>query len=180
MAESLWKRFAELPVEIEGYRLERLEKPVTRGFTRVTTIVHLSGGGEEGLGEDVTWYAEHHDREQAAGAILPLAGSWDPEAVSAALPIPDPPRPRAYQPAGPAPRPRCGGGLPPGAPRAPRAEGRDRARARAAPGTRDVGRPDSLRRGRRAAPVPAADAELEAVPFRLPARAARLLRPLRG
>ena len=97
MAESLWKRFAELPVEIEGYELERLEKPVTRGFTRVTTVVHLGGGGEEGLGEDVTWYAEHHDREQAAGAVLPLAGSWRLESFSDALEMEDPWRRWAYE-----------------------------------------------------------------------------------
>src|SRR5256885_7462092 len=101
MAESLWKRFAELPVEIEGYELERLEKPVTRGFTRVTTVVHLGGGGEEGLGEDVTWYAEHHDREQAAGAVLPLAGPWTPGTVSDALEMGDPWPRRAYQNAAP-------------------------------------------------------------------------------
>src|SRR5436190_14085608 len=88
MAESLWKRFAALLLEIEGYELERLEKPVTRGFTRVSTVVHLRGGGEEGLGEDVTWYAEHHDREQAAGAILPLSGSWTLASFSAALEMP--------------------------------------------------------------------------------------------
>ena len=65
MAESLWKRLGPAPLEVEGYELERLEQPVTRGFTRVTTVVHLRGGGQEGLGEDVTWYPEHHDREQA-------------------------------------------------------------------------------------------------------------------
>jgi hypothetical protein len=92
MAESLWKRFAALPLEIERYELERLEKPVTRGFTRVTTAVHLHGGAEEGVGEDVTWYAEHHDREQAAGPILPLAGSWTLESFSGALDMPDPHR----------------------------------------------------------------------------------------
>ena len=74
MPTGTYERFAGMPLEIDGYELERLEKPVTRGFTRVTTLVHLRGGGEEGLGEDVTWYAEHHDREQAAGAVLPLAG----------------------------------------------------------------------------------------------------------
>ena len=97
MAESLWKRFAELAVEIDGYELERLEKPVTRGFTRVTTVVHLQGGGEEGVGEDVTWYAEHHDREQAAGAILPLQGSWTLDTFSGALEMPDPHRRWAYE-----------------------------------------------------------------------------------
>ena len=97
MAESLWKRFAPLALQIEGYELERLEKPVTRGFTRVTTVVRLHGGGEEGLGEDVTWYAEHHDREQAAGAILPLGGSWTLESFSDALEMPDPHRRWAYE-----------------------------------------------------------------------------------
>ena len=97
MAESLWKRLAELPLEVERYELERLEKPVTRGFTRVTTLVHLHGVGEEGVGEDVTWYAEHHDREQAAGPILPLAGSWTLASFSASLEIPDPHRRWAYE-----------------------------------------------------------------------------------
>jgi len=97
MAESLWKRFAELPLVVDSYELERLERPVTRGFTRVTTVVHLRGGGEEGLGEDVTWYAEHHDREQAAGAILPLAASWTLETLSDALEMPDPHRRWAYE-----------------------------------------------------------------------------------
>src|SRR4051794_24471182 len=97
MAESLWKRFAALPLEIEGYELERLEKPVTRGFTRVTTVVHLRGGGQEGGGEDVTWYAEHHDREQAAGTILPLTGSRTPDTFSPALEMPAPHRRWAYE-----------------------------------------------------------------------------------
>jgi hypothetical protein len=86
-----------MPLEIEGYELERLEKPVTRGFTRVTTVVHLKGGGEEGLGEDVTWYAEAHDREQAAGPVLPLAGSWTLESFSNALEIQEPHRRWAYE-----------------------------------------------------------------------------------
>src|ERR1051325_6055336 len=90
MAESLWKRLADLSLQVGGYALERLEKPVTRGFTRVSTVVHLQEGGEEGLGEDVTWYAEHHDREQQAGAGLPPAGSWTLERFSAALEIDEP------------------------------------------------------------------------------------------
>jgi hypothetical protein len=88
---------AGLSLEVEGYELERLEKPVTRGFTRVTTVVHLQGGGEEGLGEDVTWFAEHHDREQAAGAVLPLAGSWTLESFSDALEMEDAWRRWAYE-----------------------------------------------------------------------------------
>jgi hypothetical protein len=99
MAESLWKRFAQLPLEVESYELERLEQPVTRGFSRVTSVVRLHGG-EEGVGEDVTWYAEAHDREQAAGPVLPLAGSWTLESFSAALEIAEPWRRWAYESAG--------------------------------------------------------------------------------
>ena len=88
MAESLWKRFAQLPLEVESYELERLEQPVTRGFSRVTSVVRLHGG-EEGVGEDVTWYAEAHDRELAAGPVL--------ESFSAALEISEPWRRWAYE-----------------------------------------------------------------------------------
>ena len=84
-------------MEVESYALDRLEQPVTRGFTRVTTVVRLQGGGEEGLGEDVSWYAEMHDREQAAGPILPLQGSWTLEGFSGALEIPEPHRRWAYE-----------------------------------------------------------------------------------
>ncbi len=96
MAESLWKRFAQLPLEVESYELERLERPVTRGFTRVTTVVKLHGG-EEGVGEDVTWYAEAHDRDQATGPVLPLAGSWTLESFSDALEIDEAWRRWAYE-----------------------------------------------------------------------------------
>jgi hypothetical protein len=89
--------FAELALEVDVYELERLEKPVTRGFTRVTTVVHLRGRAQEGLGEDVTWYAEHHDREQAAGPVLQLAGSWTLESFSDTLDMPDPHRRWAYE-----------------------------------------------------------------------------------
>ena len=90
-------RLAVLPLHVDSYELERLEQPVTRGFTRVTTVVHLRGRGLEGLGEDVTWYPEHHDREQQAGAVLPLAGSWTLESFSDALDMPDPHRRWAYE-----------------------------------------------------------------------------------
>jgi L-alanine-DL-glutamate epimerase-like enolase superfamily enzyme len=95
-AAGTYARFAGLGLEVDGYELERLEKPVTRGFTRVTTLVRLRGG-EEGLGEDVTWYKEHHDREQAAGPVLPLAGSWTLESFSDSLDMPDPHRRWAYE-----------------------------------------------------------------------------------
>ena len=97
MAESLWKRLGPTPLQVDDYELERLEQPVTRGFTRVTTVVHLRGGGHEGIGEDVTWFPEHHDRELKAGAALPLAGDWTLESFSDVLEMPDPHRRWAYE-----------------------------------------------------------------------------------
>jgi L-alanine-DL-glutamate epimerase-like enolase superfamily enzyme len=97
MGESLWKPIADLPLEIEGYLLERLEADVTRDFTRVTTLVRIAGHGEEGLGEDVTWDAEAHDREQAAGPQRQLAGAWTLESFSATLAIEEPHKRWAYE-----------------------------------------------------------------------------------
>jgi L-alanine-DL-glutamate epimerase-like enolase superfamily enzyme len=96
-AGGTFARVAELPLEIEVYGLERLEAEVTRDFTRVTTLVRLRGQGEEGLGEDVTWYTEAHDREQAAGASRRLGGTWTLESFSEALDIEEPHKRWAYE-----------------------------------------------------------------------------------
>jgi L-alanine-DL-glutamate epimerase-like enolase superfamily enzyme len=93
----MYARVAELPLEVDGYALERLEAGVTRNLERVTTVVRLAGGGEEGLGEDVTWYTEAHDREQAAGSTRPLAGTWTLESFSSALEIEEPHKRWAYE-----------------------------------------------------------------------------------
>jgi hypothetical protein len=68
-------RLADLPLRVEDYALERLERAVSSAFTRVSTVIRLRGGGEEGIGEDVTYDAVDHDALQSAGPILALAGS---------------------------------------------------------------------------------------------------------
>jgi hypothetical protein len=70
------ERLADLPLRIEGYALERLQRDVSSAFTRVSTVIRMHGDGQEGLGEDVTYDAEDHDALQAAGAVLPLVGEW--------------------------------------------------------------------------------------------------------
>jgi hypothetical protein len=67
---------AELPVCIDGYELSGLELAASDDFTRLTTIVHLLGGGEEGLGEDTTYAPPDQLAFRAAGPALPLAGEW--------------------------------------------------------------------------------------------------------
>ncbi|HET6847439.1 MAG TPA: hypothetical protein VFH74_01170 [Gaiellales bacterium] len=67
----LYARLAELPIEVEGYRLEQSRHDVATGFTRVTTTVVMEGAGHQGTGEDVTYTAEDHDWFPAD---LPLGG----------------------------------------------------------------------------------------------------------
>jgi L-alanine-DL-glutamate epimerase-like enolase superfamily enzyme len=65
---------AGLPLEVDSYALDRLERAVSSEFTRVTTVIRLRGGGLEGIGEDVVYDAEAHDLQQDKGPVLPLAG----------------------------------------------------------------------------------------------------------
>jgi L-alanine-DL-glutamate epimerase-like enolase superfamily enzyme len=64
---------ATLPLEIESYELEGLELQIP-GFERLSTVIHLQGGGEEGLGEDVTYDALDHVALQDTGPTLDLTG----------------------------------------------------------------------------------------------------------
>ena len=64
---------ADLPLEIEGYELEPLELQ-TPGFDRLSTVIHMWGGGEDGLGEDVTYDAVDHIALQDHGPSLDIAG----------------------------------------------------------------------------------------------------------
>jgi hypothetical protein len=73
---STFALLADLPLKIDRHSLERLEQAVSSEFTRVTTVVRLDGAGEEGLGEDVTYSGEDHDRFREPGEQLPLAGEW--------------------------------------------------------------------------------------------------------
>ncbi len=73
---SLYDAVKELPLTVDAYDLEVRSLDVSSGFTRKTTTIRLTGGGEEGLGEDVTYEATEHDAQVARGPVLPLAGEW--------------------------------------------------------------------------------------------------------
>jgi L-alanine-DL-glutamate epimerase-like enolase superfamily enzyme len=64
---------ADLPLEIEGYELQPLELQLP-SFERLSTVIHIWGGGEDGLGEDVTYDAVDHVALQDAGPNLDLTG----------------------------------------------------------------------------------------------------------
>jgi hypothetical protein len=76
----------ELPLVVDGYELEGLRIDVSTGFTRRTTVVHLHGAGEEGVGEDITYVADLQERFQQDGPELPLAGRHTLDSFSRALP----------------------------------------------------------------------------------------------
>ena len=67
---------ASLPLEVDGYELAALQAKVSSGFERLSTVVHLRGGGLEGVGEDVVYDAEDQVALQAAGPVAPLAGRY--------------------------------------------------------------------------------------------------------
>jgi len=77
-------RLGDLPLELESYELEGLEHDLGR-FTRRTTVVHLRGGGHEGLGEDVTYDPADQESFQAEGRELPIAGSHTLDSFSELL-----------------------------------------------------------------------------------------------
>lgn len=72
---STYASLADLPLVVEAYELEALALDVGH-FTRVSTVVHLRGAGEEGVGEDVIYEEEDQRAQLARGAVHPLAGTY--------------------------------------------------------------------------------------------------------
>jgi L-alanine-DL-glutamate epimerase-like enolase superfamily enzyme len=73
---STYDLLKDLPLRVEGYRLEGLRLQVSSGFERLTTVVHLHGAGSEGVGEDVVYDEVDQTAVQDAGAVHELAGSY--------------------------------------------------------------------------------------------------------
>jgi L-alanine-DL-glutamate epimerase-like enolase superfamily enzyme len=73
---SSWEALAGLRLQIDDYALQALQATVSSEFERKSTHIVLRGGGEEGVGEDVTYDGVDHEILQAAGASLALAGRY--------------------------------------------------------------------------------------------------------
>ena len=82
---STYELLADLPLEVEAYELEGLERDVSSNFTRLSTVIRLRGGGHEGVGEDVTYEGLDQLALQDAGPNLPLAGRHILESFSQLL-----------------------------------------------------------------------------------------------
>jgi L-alanine-DL-glutamate epimerase-like enolase superfamily enzyme len=73
---STWELLADLPVTVEGYGLDGMEDKVSSDFDRKSTVITVHGGGQIGVGEDVTYDAVDHDVQQKTGPVHKLAGTW--------------------------------------------------------------------------------------------------------
>ncbi len=73
---ATFDQLADLRLEVDGYTLEGLSAEVSSDFTRFCTVVHLHGGGLEGVGEDVVYDEVDHVAFQTAGPVHDLSGSW--------------------------------------------------------------------------------------------------------
>jgi hypothetical protein len=79
---TLYDSVRHLPLHVDGYYLEPLEKEVARGFTLRRTVVVLHGRGEEGRGEDVDYDPRVQEAFQADEGKLPFAGEHTLESFS--------------------------------------------------------------------------------------------------
>jgi hypothetical protein len=79
---ATYEAIRDLLLVIDAYELEPLEAEVSSEFTRLSTVIHMLGGGEEGVGEDVTYDALDHIALQDAGPVQPLAGEWTIDSFS--------------------------------------------------------------------------------------------------
>lgn len=75
-------RLRDLALEVDSYELEGRSAAVSSAFTRHTTIIHLAGGGEEGVGEDTTYSEPEQLAFQDEGPVLPLSGTHTIESFS--------------------------------------------------------------------------------------------------
>src|SRR5688500_13581395 len=71
---SHYETLAALPLSIESYELTGHDREYG-SFTRPSTVVHLRGGGQEGIGEDVVYTVLDHFPHRDAGAVHDFSGA---------------------------------------------------------------------------------------------------------
>ena len=69
---AAYDRLAALPIRIESYELSAHDREFGE-FTRPSTVIHLRGAGEEGIGEDVVYTALDHIAHRDTGPVLDLS-----------------------------------------------------------------------------------------------------------
>jgi len=89
----MYDRVADLSLVVDECTFELQERATSSGFDRATTTISLSGAGETGRGEDVTYTNDAH--HALVGHSVDLTGEYTLDSFSAALDDadlwPDPP-----------------------------------------------------------------------------------------
>lgn len=74
-SSETWERLSALPLTVDAVALSFPRLPLAR-FERVTTLISLTGLGEEGLGEDVNYDAAEHEDVRQHGPAFDPVGTW--------------------------------------------------------------------------------------------------------
>ncbi|WP_254545567.1 hypothetical protein [Halomarina pelagica] len=82
---ALFDRLADLSLVIEDHDRSTRTRATSSGFDRTTTTFALRGGGETGMGEDVTYDAEDHERLSERGLDADFTGEYTFAEFSASL-----------------------------------------------------------------------------------------------
>ena len=69
---SDWQKLRDLPIEVERFEFEANDVEYSPEFTRGSTIVHIKGGGHEGIGEDVAYEVLDHIANRDLGPRFDL------------------------------------------------------------------------------------------------------------
>src|SRR3954469_3879152 len=89
-ADATYARVAELPLWIERCELLPLARDTSSGFTKVSTVIRLTGHGHEGQGEDITWdQIDQIEQLRRAGDLSWLRGKRSMEEFSTLLGLAD-------------------------------------------------------------------------------------------
>ena len=68
-----YEKLARLPLSVSSYELEERDREYG-SFTRPSTIIHIHGEGEEGIGEDVVYDVLDHIAHRDAGPVHDFSG----------------------------------------------------------------------------------------------------------
>ena len=89
-SNATYSRVAGLPLRIDRCELLPLVRDVSGGFTKISIVVRLSGDGQEGLGEDITWdQIDQIEQLRHAGDLSWLHGTRSLEEFSTLVGLAD-------------------------------------------------------------------------------------------
>ena len=79
-----YDRLTDLPLVVAAEERPRHERDTSSGLVRTTTVVSLTGAGETGRGEDVTYVTPDHEALSHVGQLAPT-GEFTVDSFSAIL-----------------------------------------------------------------------------------------------